>query len=300
MKRWAAGVMAVLLCLSGCGKTQPVPTVPEEKQLPGTLVGVNYATGGGMAYRTEFSIRLTKDEIEHTEFWPADFEKDEMEEKSHVPITGDQWKEIETLVLELYGERLLEEVKPTPESKQPSDLLDHFVLDGGDYTNLSLVWETEEGRSEIGYYWPGDRRVVTLDDLLKELADPQNREIIRYESPRLDEIYFTRKHRVNNKRDFSFQLHYTAYDEADPHWELIYYLGKHGAVDKGYIRLEQAHWDAFLALAGQLQLEYFPEATKSNDFFTCQLSYTDEKSKYIVLNDETEEQLKEFFMDLIQ
>ena len=53
--------MAFLLCLSGCGKTQPTPSVPEEKQLPGTLVGVNYATGGGMAYRTEFSIRLTKE-----------------------------------------------------------------------------------------------------------------------------------------------------------------------------------------------------------------------------------------------
>lgn len=292
--------MAFLLCLSGCGKIQPVPTAPEEKPLPGTLVGVNYATGGGMAYRTEFSIRLTKDEIEHTDFWPADFEKDEMEEKSHVPITGDQWKEVETLILELYGDRLLEEVKPTPESKLPSNLLDQFVLDGGDYTNLSLVWNTEEGTEEIDYYWPGDRRVVTLVDLLMELADPQGREITWYEAPQLCRIYFTRKHRLNNKRDFSFQLHYASYEEEEPHWELIYYLGKHGAVDKGYIRLEQAHWDAFLSLAEQLQLEYFPEATKSDDFFTCQLSYTDEKSKHIVLNDETEEQLKQFFMDLIQ
>jgi hypothetical protein len=204
---------------------------------------------------------------------------------------------LEAVILDLYQDGMLKAYQPKPDTK--TDPVDAFVLDGGDYTDFSLVWETEDGPVETAYAWPSDRRILTLTALLRELADPQDREIIWYESPRLDEIYFTRKHRLNNKRDFSFQLHYTAYDELDPHWELIYYLGKHGAVDKGYIRLEQARWDAFLALAEQLQLEYFPEATKSNDFFTCQLSYTDEKYKHIVLNDETEQQLKQFFMDLI-
>lgn len=287
--------MAALLCLSGCGKTRPVPTVPEERSLPGTLVGVNYATGGGMAYRTEFSIRLTKDEIEHTAYWPEDMDKNEMEERSHVPITAQQWADVETVLLQLYEEGLLEEYRPAPE-KVSSDV---FILDGGDHTDLSLVWETDEGTEEISYYWPGDRRVLTLMDMLKELAEPIGREIVWYDPPQLDEIYFTRDHRVNTERDHSFQLHWAEYGEEEPHWELIYYLGKHGALGQGRLHLEQAHWDAFLELVEQLQLEYFPEATRSDDRFTCQLSYTDEKYKYIVLSDEAEEQLKEFFMGLI-
>ena len=293
MKRVASGVMALLLCLSGCGKTQPTPTVPEEKTVPGTLVGVNYATGGGMAYRTEFSIRLTKDEIEHTDFWPADFEKDEMEEKSHVPITDQQWTDVEAVILELYQEGRLEAYQPKPE-KKPMAIL---VLDGGDYTNLSLVWETEEGTEEIGYYWPGDRRVLTLIALLQELAEPIGREVPRYEPPELCKIYFTRDHRINRKRDYSFQLHWTAYEEV-PHWELICYLGP--GLDGETIRLEQADWDAFSSFAESTQLEYFPEPTKNDKRFTCTLTYTDGTYKKIVLNDETEQQLKQFFFDLIE
>ena len=49
--------------------------------------------------------------------------------------------------------------------------------------------------------------------------------------------YIDHSFRVNTKRDYSFQLHYTSYDEVDPHWELIYYLGKHGEVDQGHLRL---------------------------------------------------------------
>ena len=53
----------------------------------------------------------------------------------------------------------------------------------------------------------------------QELAEPIGREIPRYEPPELCKIYFTRDHRINRKRDYSFQLHWTEYEEA-PHWEL--------------------------------------------------------------------------------
>ena len=142
--------------------------------------------------------------------------------------------------------------------------------------------------------------VVMGKELLMELADPQGREITWYESPRLKEIYFTRDHRVNPKRDYSFQLHYADYDETDPHWELIYYLGKYGAVDNGYIRLTEADWDSFVAFSQELQLEYFPEQTKSDDDFKCHLLYTDDHYKNVVLNKETEELLKAYFMKLVQ
>ena len=298
MKRVTAGIMAMLtllLGLVGCGKTQPVPTVPEKPSMPGTLVGVNYSTGGGMAHRTEFSIRLTKDEIEHTAYWPEDLDKTEMEERSHVPITAQQWADVETVLLQLYGEGLLEEHRPATE-KVSSDA---FVLDGGDYTDLSLVWETDEGTEEISYYWPGDRRVLTLMDLLKELAEPIGREIVWYDPPQLDEIYFTRDHRVNTERDYSFQLHWADY-EAEPYWELTYYLGKHGEVDQGHLRLEEADWEAFVAFAEEIQLEYFPTPTKDDPLFICRVYYTDGSYKNLNINKETEQQLKQFFFNWIE
>lgn len=293
MKRVAAGVMAVLLCLSGCGKIQPTPTVPEEKQPPGTLIGVRYSQSNPTVAGYDFSIDLTKHEIRSACFYPGELGGQEQMEKAQIPVTEKQWEDVQTVIFDLYPN--MEEIEAGKNNHQN----DAFMLDGGESSALCLIWETQDGIEEIGYQWPSDRRVLTLTALLRELADPQDREIIWYEAPQLNKIYFSRKYRVNTKRDFSFQLHWTAYEE-DPHWELIYYLGKHGALGQGRLHLEQAHWDAFLELAEQLQLEYFPEATKSDDRFTCQLSYTDEKYKHIVLNDETEEQLKEFFVDLIQ
>ena len=300
MKRIMAAILATVMALTGltgCKKQEPQPVIPETPELPGTLVGVNYATGGGMMAHSEFHIILNRQEVEYTEFWPEDYVED-INVREHVPITQQQWTDVETVILDLYQDGKLEAYQPKP--KPENNPMDAFILDGGDYTNLSLIWETADGTEEIGYYWPNDRRVLTLTGLLQELADPQGREITWYESPRLDEIYFTRDHRVNTKRDYSFQLHYTDYDETDPHWELIYYLGKHGEVDNGYLRLTEADWEDFVAFAEELKLEYFPTETKSNDRFRCTLYYTDDKSKSISLNKETEELLKTYFMNLVQ
>ena len=300
MKRIMAAILATVMALTGltgCKKQEPQPVIPETPELPGTLVGVNYATGGGMMAHSEFHIILKRQEVEYTEFWPEDYVEN-INVREHVPITEQQWADVETVILDLYQDGMLEAYQPKPEPE--NSFLDGLVLDGGDYTKLSLVWQTEDGSVEQGYYWPNDRRVLTLTDLLRELADPQGREITWYETPRLGGIYFTRDHRVNTKRDYSFQLHYTDYDETDPHWELIYYLGKHGEVDNGHLRLTEADWEDFVAFAEELKLEYFPTETKSNDRFRCTLYYTDDKSKRISLNKETEELLKTYFMNLVQ
>ena len=301
MKRIMAAFLATVMALTGltgCKKQNPQPEAPETPVLPGTLIGVAYATCSGMMAHSEFMIRLNRQEIEYTEFWPEDEYVDDIRVREHVPVTEQQWADVESVILELYLEGLLVSYEPSPAAgKESSDL---FVLDGGGYTNLSLVWQTEDGTKEIDYCWPSDRRMITLMDLWRELADPQNREIVRYESPRMDEIYFTRDHSVNTKRDYSFQLHYASYDETDPHWELIYYLGKHGEEGNGYLRLTEADWEDFVVFVEELKLEYFPTETKSNDRFRCTLYYTDDKSKSISLNKETEELLKTYFMNLVQ
>ena len=240
----------------------------------------------------DFEIRLNKDEIEYTSFYPGGMGGQVAEVKTHIPITEKQWSDVEKVLLDLSP--MLEELEPA--IGKPSTGEEH-LLDGGDHQSLSLVWQTEEGIEEIGCCWPSDRRVQTLVALLQELADPIGREIPRYEPPELCKIYFARDHRINRKRDYSFQLHRTDYEEA-PHWELIYYLGP--GLDGGRIGLEQADWDAFLAFAEAAQLEHFPEPTKSDQRFTCTLTYTDGTYKNIVLNEETEQQLKQFFFDLIE
>lgn len=292
MKRVAAGVMAFLLCLSGCGKTQPTPTVPEEKKSPGTLIGVRYSQSDPTIAGYDFSIDLTKHEIRSACFYPGELGGQAQMEKTQIPITEKQWEDVRTVIFDLYPN--MEEIKES-KADRPNDA---FVLDGGDSTELFLVWQTQDGIEEIGYQCPSDRRVLTLTALLRELADPQGREITWYEAPQLHKIYFSRKHRVNTKRDYSFQLHWAEYGEEAPCWELIYYLGKHGALGQGRLHLEQAHWDAFLDLAETLQLEYFPQTSDARS--TCRLNYTDETYKHIALNDVTEERLKQFFVDLIQ
>ena len=66
MAAFLATVMA-LTGLTGCSKQNPQPEVPETPVLPGTLIGVAYATGSGMMAHSEFQIRLNRQEIEYTE-----------------------------------------------------------------------------------------------------------------------------------------------------------------------------------------------------------------------------------------
>jgi len=170
MKRLMAMLLAAVMAfsgLTGCKKQEPQPMIPETPELPGTLVGVNYATGGGMMAHSDFRIHLNRKEIELTEFWPEEY-ADEMTVLEHVPVTQQQWADVETVILELYLDGKLEAYKPSP--KPDNRVLEGLVLDGGDYTNLSLIWETANGTQEIGYRWPGDRRALTLTELLQELA----------------------------------------------------------------------------------------------------------------------------------
>ena len=300
MKRIMAAILATVMALmglTGCRKTEPQPVIPETPELPGTLVGMSYATGSGMMAHSEFYIRLNRREVEAAEFWPEDEYVEDIKSCEHIPITEKQWADVEAVILDLYLDGMMEAYQPKP--KPENNPMDAFILDGGNYTNLSLLWKTADGTQEIDYHWPGDRRVLTLTGLLQELADPQGREIPRYEKRQLDEIYITRKYKLNQKKNYSFQLHLVDFiEDQEPYWELIYYLGEWGVGPYGTIPLEDSVWDDFLTLAESTQLEYFPEQTKSNDRFRCTLYYTDETCRYILLNEKTEQALYDFFMGL--
>ena len=172
-------IMSLFTSLFGCtAKKTPQYTTAEDfppayekpvPELPGKLVGVTHeSSAGSMEFATEFAIDVAPEQILHCEYWDLNVKRDEMICKDNVPITEQQWADVEKAVLDLWGswEEIPEEIL-----NQPDDT-EYFVLDGGDYDRWWLSWETEDGVQKVRYYAPADRRILTLDAVLEELAHP--------------------------------------------------------------------------------------------------------------------------------
>ena len=191
-RKAAAGFTAVLLILvtaTGCfligqpGGTEEI--TQESTEPPGTLSGVMYGYSGGMTVRNDFFIWLSPDAIVETFYYPEEPPKGvgwhERFDKENVPITAEQWTDVEQVVLELYPL-----MKPKPEPEPTIDLwsilgrwLGGAKDDEVSSSSITLIWDTEEGEQRIKYASPNDQRISTLVALLKELADPIGREIPR-------------------------------------------------------------------------------------------------------------------------
>ena len=152
---------------------------------PGTLSGVMYSYSGGMTVRNDFFIWLSPDAIVETFYYPEEPPKGvgwhECFTKENVPITVQQWADVEQIVMELYPL-----MKPEPERR--SGILGSLAnwlgaVDESSSSSITLIWDTEEGEQRIRYFAPDDERVNTLIILLKELVDPIGREIPRYAPP---------------------------------------------------------------------------------------------------------------------
>lgn len=163
----------------GNSSMQTEPSLP-----PGTLTGVMYGYSGGMTVRNDFFIWLSPDAIVETFYYPEEPPKGvgwhDQFEKEDVPITAEQWADVEQVVLELYP---LMKPKPEPRIDLWSSLGRWLggVKDEVSSSSITLIWDTEEGEQRIKYSSPNDKRISTLVALLKELADPIGREIPRYD-----------------------------------------------------------------------------------------------------------------------
>ena len=182
-------VLALILLFLGAfylmqqGGDAPMQT--ESSTPPGTLTGVMYSSGsGGMTVRNDFFIWLSPDAIVETFYYPEEPPKGvgwhDRFEKENVPITAEQWADVEQVVLELYP---LMKPKPEPRIDLWSSLGRWLggVKDEVSSSSITLIWDTEEGEQRIKYSSPNDKRISTLVALLKELADPIGREIPRYD-----------------------------------------------------------------------------------------------------------------------
>ena len=180
--------LALILLLAGAlylkqqGGSSPMQT--ESSTPPGTLSGVMYGYSGGMTVREDFFIWLSPEAIVETFYYPEEPPKGvgwhDRFEKENVPISAEQWTDVEQVVLELYP---LMKPKPEPRIDLWSSLGRWLggVKDEVSSSSITLIWDTEEGEQRIKYSSPNDKRISTLVALLKELADPIGREIPRYD-----------------------------------------------------------------------------------------------------------------------
>lgn len=163
----------------GNSSMQTEPSLP-----PGTLTGVMYSDSGGMTIRNDFFIWLSPEAIVETFYYPEEPPKGvgwhDRFEKENVPISAEQWTDVEQVVLELYP---LMKLKPEPRIDLWSSLGRWLggVKDESSSSSITLIWDTEEGEQRIKYSSPNDKRISTLVALLKELADPIGREIPLYD-----------------------------------------------------------------------------------------------------------------------
>lgn len=180
--------LALILLLAGAlylkqqGGSSPMQT--ESSTPPGTLSGVMYGYSGGMTVREDFFIWLSPEAIVETFYYPEEPPKGvgwhDRFEKENVPISAEQWTDVEQVVLELYP---LMKPKPEPGIDLWSSLGRWLggAKDESSSSSITLIWDTEEGEQRIKYSSPNDKRISTLVALLKELADPIGREIPRYD-----------------------------------------------------------------------------------------------------------------------
>ena len=195
--------------------------------MPGKFVGIKFEySGGSMNFATEFDIDVNPAEIVYTSFWDLDKTRDGMITKEHIAITNDQWSDVEKAVTDLWNNGKWQAIPEEILNRKPSRS-DEYELDGGDYSRWYLTFETDNGTETIQYYNPSDRRVITLSDVLKEIADPKGRKIEWFEEPYVTGVYYW-----NNSSDYSFQC--TRQDaDSDKSYNLFIHDKKNK--DKQYI-----------------------------------------------------------------
>ena len=150
--------LALILLLAGVlyfkqqGGNSSMPK--ESVTPPGTLTGVMYSDSGGMTVRDDFFIWLSPGAIVETFYYPEEPPKGvgwhDQFEKEDVPITAEQWADVEQVVLELYP---LMKPKPEPRIDLWSSLGRWLggVKDEVSSSSITLIWDTEEGEQRIKY-----------------------------------------------------------------------------------------------------------------------------------------------------
>ena len=293
-------IMSLLSSLFGCtAKKTPQYTTAEDfplayekpvPELPGKLVGVTHeSSAGSMEFATEFAIDVAPEQILHCEYWDLNVKRDEMIRKDNVPITEQQWADVEKAVLDLWGswEEIPEEVLNQPDDPE------YFVLDGGDYNRWWLSWETADGVQKVRYYAPADRRIVTLNTILEELAHPTGRKIEWVEPPVLSGATY-----INDTTDMSFQCNWWNLPEGPKEgYRLIVRFEEGGENISIYDQTDASIWEAAKPAFAWLNPDDF-EHGSYKDKIMLSLYYSDGTQKSLKLDKKTAEAIEPYLRQL--
>ncbi len=179
------------------GEDVPNPDVPDLVS-EGETKGIYYAKGGSMQARSDFMIEVSPEEIVKARFWPTGGDDTEIKEIEHVPISEEDWQDLERIIRDLRGFMSVNSSLYYGDSKKMEETVQ--VSDDRPYTHLYLTLAAKGEEDKIPYIPPQDRRFLTLENLLMELVDPIGREIVWYEEPELVGIYFS-----NDGKGYSYQ-----------------------------------------------------------------------------------------------
>lgn len=276
-------MMSLLAGLFGCDRTskEPLDTsdlgelppafIKETPETPGKLVGITYEySAGSMVWGTEFNIDLTSDEILSCAYWDMGRNRSEMTTKENVPITNEQWEDIEKAVLDLWG--VWEEIPEKVMNSKPDP--DIQILDGGGYNRWWLTWETAEGTKKILYYYSNDRRITTLIDLLQNIADGGNRKITWYDPPVLTSATY-----INDKTKCSFQC--TLWDGYDNGYRFIVRFDEGDQKVDIYDHTDDSIWEAAKPAFEWIDFDQYKDGSYSKPI-TLNVTYSDNSYKCIV------------------
>ena len=161
--RALTALFCVLLCLMGMGGCKKETA----NQPTGKLVGISYEYTVGSIYGDNKCISLNTDEIEYAECFSEELLEYIVVES--VPLDEEIWKVGHDLVMAAYP-YLSEITEPTPLEKLKERFFEAQVLDGGDETLLTLVWETEEGTVTKDYGIGYSEETTQLEKWLIDLT----------------------------------------------------------------------------------------------------------------------------------
>ena len=145
--------LALAAGLTGCGEAKlPADT---------SLARVTYDRSHGSLWGIQFYIDLTETEIVRTHFFPAD--EGTLKEDSHIPVTDEQWKEVEQRVLTMAPSLAVKKGEKLGFFKKQK-------LDGAESRTLTLTWEKNNKQQTISYDWPNTAEADALEELLEMMV----------------------------------------------------------------------------------------------------------------------------------